>query len=122
MSKMPGYLQPARKNKYGAKKTTVDGIVFDSKLESERYSFLKTLYTAGIITSLACQIRYDIVVNEQKICRVLPDFCYTLKGGKVIVEDTKGIITPISKLKYKLLKAVHGVEVNIIKKPKEWSH
>ena len=30
------------KNKYGAKKTKVDGIIFDSRKEAARYKFIET--------------------------------------------------------------------------------
>ena len=37
-------------NKFGAKRTTIDGITFDSKLEADRYIQLKLLEKAGKIT------------------------------------------------------------------------
>ncbi len=35
------FRQTARRNKYGAKKTTLDGITFDSKAEARYYAALK---------------------------------------------------------------------------------
>lgn len=36
-------------NKYGAKKTVVDGVTFDSKAEARRYQQLKLMQQAGEI-------------------------------------------------------------------------
>ncbi len=97
-----------RKHKYGAVKTTVDGITFDSKLEASRYSELKLLERAGVITDLELQPRFLL----QEPCmyfgkRVLKmeyvaDFKYKNSDGQVIVEDAKGVRTEAYKLKCKL--------------------
>ena len=42
-------------NKYGNKKTMVDGFEFDSKLEAKRYNELKMLLKSGVITDLTLQ-------------------------------------------------------------------
>ena len=47
--------------KYGAKKTTVNGITFDSKLEAERYQQLMLLEKAGEISQLHLQVEFQIL-------------------------------------------------------------
>ena len=103
-----------RRNKFRAKPTVVDGIRFDSKRESQHYTYLKSLVAAGEISDLALQPSYDIVINGQKICKVKLDFSY-MKDGEFIVEDVKGMDTPMSRLKRKLVKACHDIDVVIIK-------
>ena len=109
-----------KSSKFGAKKTIVDGITFDSKWESERYGQLKAMERGGIVTDLKLQVKYDIVINDIKICKYIADFVYKEESsdGKIreIVEDAKGFETPEFKLKKKLMKAVHGIDIYLSKK------
>ena len=109
-----------KSSKFGAKKTIVDGITFDSKWESERYGQLKAMERGGIVTDLKLQVKYDIVINDIKICRYIADFVYKEESPsgeiKEIVEDAKGFETPEFKLKKKLMKAVHSIDIYLSKK------
>ena len=109
-----------KSSKFGAKKTVVDGITFDSKWESERYGQLKAMERGGIVTDLELQVKYDIVINDIKICKYIADFVYKEEspGGEIreIVEDAKGFETPEFKLKKKLMKAVHNIDIYLSKK------
>ena len=109
-----------KSSKFGAKKTVVDGITFDSKWESERYGQLKAMERGGIVTDLELQVKYDIIINDIKICKYIADFVYKEESpdGKIkeIVEDAKGFETPEFKLKKKLMKAVHNIEIYLSKK------
>jgi len=106
--------------KYGNKKTVVDGIKFDSKWESERYMYLKSLERAGRIKNLVLQPKFLIVINGQKICAYIADFEYDKEDNngawEHIIEDAKGVETPEFKLKKKLMKAVHNIEIYLSKK------
>lgn len=98
--------------KYGNKKTEVDGILFDSKKEAKRYQELRLLEKQGIILELQLQPKFPIVVNGKKICTYIADFDYCVAHtDDRIVEDVKGIKTPIYNLKKKLVKAVHGIDI-----------
>lgn len=99
-----------RRSKYGAKKTVVDGIKFDSIAEATRYGVLKVIQAAGLISDLRLQVRYDIAVNGRKVCRYVADFVY-IENGKEVVEDVKGMKTPVYNLKKKLMEAVFGVVI-----------
>ena len=104
-----------RKNKYNAQKTMVDGILFDSKREAARYMQLMLLERAGKISHLELQPVYECIVNGKKICSYKADFRYFTKNGN-IVEDVKGYITPMFKLKKKLVEAIYsGVTIEVIK-------
>ena len=101
-----------RPSKFGAVKTTVDGIEFDSKAEAERYSELRWLEKAGKIKNLERQPRYDLEVNGVKIGFYKADFRYwDQASSQQIVEDVKGMRTPVFAIKAKLMKALHRVEI-----------
>lgn len=100
-------------NKFRNKKTVIDGITFDSIKESKRYGELKLMHKAGAISDLTLQPRFDIDINGHKVCKYFGDFAYDLDGVR-IVEDVKSEHTrklPAYRLKKKLLKAVHGIEI-----------
>jgi len=106
--------------KYGNKKTVVDGITFDSKWESQRYLYLKSLEKAERIKNLNLQPKFLITVNGQKICAYIADFEYDKEHAngdwEHIIEDAKGVETPEFKLKKKLMKAVHNIDIYLSKK------
>lgn len=88
-------------------KTTVDGIIFDSKKEAKRYQDLKILENAGVISNLNRQVPFEIVPkqNGERAVKYIADFMYVeVATGKVIVEDVKGYRTDVYKIKRKLFK------------------
>jgi len=96
------------KNKFGNKKTIIDNITFDSKLEARRFAELKLLKAAKKIDCLLAHPTYQITIGGTKICKVELDFGYRdLESNKFILEDTKGFYTPISRLKHKLFRACY---------------
>ena len=102
--------------KYRAKPTVIDGIRFASKAEARRYSELRLLQKAGKITGLVCQPKVDCKVNGQKVCTYVADFWYVKAGSDdEVYEDVKGVRTPIYKLKKKLVKALHDIDVQEIR-------
>jgi hypothetical protein len=104
------------RSKYRNKKTVVDGITFDSMAEAARYRTLKVKLDAGEIKDLTLQKRFPVVINGVKVCTYVADFVYTHRLGGQVVEDVKGFITPMYRLKKKLVNAVHGVEIQEITK------
>ena len=119
----PTVYNPKRRGsrpKYGNKKVTVQGIKFDSKWESERYLYIKSLELAGRVRNLELQVRFALEVNGQKICTYIADFRYEKENAngdwEAIVEDAKGVETPEFKLKKKLMKACLGIEIFLSKK------
>ena len=94
-------------SKYHAKKTAVDGIVFDSVKESKRYAELSLLQRAGAIVDLRLQPRYllqeSFKCNGKTIRKIeyVADFQYGY-NGKTIIEDVKGMKTPVYLLKKKM--------------------
>lgn len=102
-----------RNSKYKNRKTKVNGITFDSKAEAE---FYQLLWTEKITHKR--QVKYPIEVNGKLICYYYADFVFPNKGmnGKDLVIDVKGFETKDFKLKKKLMKAVHGIDVITVKK------
>jgi hypothetical protein len=114
-----------KKGKYFAVKTEYDGIVFDSKLEAARYKILKKHEKDGLISDLQVQIDFPCILtvkgSEKKICSYIADFRYK-RDGEWVVEDTKGIVTQVFRLKKKLVEALYpGTIIKIIKDPRDWS-
>lgn len=103
------------KSKYNNRKTVVDGITFDSEWEGERYSELRLLEKAGHITDLRLQVPYDLAVNGIKVCRYVADFVY-VEYGQETVEDAKGMLTDVYRIKRKLMKAIYGIEIREVRK------
>lgn len=98
--------------KYYNKKTFIDGIKFDSKLEAERYAQLKMMECAGVIRDLELQPEYELIPSFRKNGKTWrktvykADFRYILcEDDKTIIEDAKGstaVITDVFRLKQKL--------------------
>ena len=98
--------------KYHNKKTFIDGIKFDSKLEAERYAQLKMMERAGVIRDLELQPEYELIPSFKKDGKTWrktvykADFRYILcEDDKTIIEDVKGstaVITDVFRLKQKL--------------------
>jgi hypothetical protein len=97
-------------SKYRNLKTELDGLKFDSRKEARRYVELRMMERAGAIEGLELQVRFPLVVGGVKVCEYVADFVYRV-GGVRIVEDCKGIKTPVYKLKKRLMLAVHGIEI-----------
>lgn len=98
-------------NKYKAIKTEVDGVLFDSQREAKRYADLKLLVRAGTIKDLQLQPAFEITINGRHICNYRADFSYSALDGKITVEDSKGVRTPLYKLKKKLVEAAYGIRI-----------
>lgn len=100
------------KHKYGAIPKEVDNIKFPSTAEANRYEDLKLLVSGGVIKNLELQPRYPLVVNDLKVGEYRADFSYfDNEIGKWVVEDVKGVKTPVYKLKKKLVSALYGIEI-----------
>lgn len=102
-------------NKYKAKKVAFDGHTFDSTAEMVVYKQLKFRLMCGSIKDLRLQVKYELRVYGTHIADYVSDFVYTVsKTGKVEVVDVKSSYTaklPAYRIKKKLLKACHGIEI-----------
>ena len=130
MNNIPGLFSRGgqRKNKYGAKR--VGG--YDSKKEYNRAAHLKLMLRAGLISNLREQVPFVLIpaqyeesgkdekgrpnrVCVEKSCKYIADFVYTdNETGETVVEDTKGVLTDVYKIKRKLMLFVHGIRIKEI--------
>lgn len=118
------------RSKYGNKKATYDGILFDSRKERHRYINLMTLQRAGEISDLRLQVPYELLpaVYEtvekqlktktklvqrcvQRAVHYVADFVYKDKDGNEVIEDSKGMRTKEYILKKKMMRALLGKEI-----------
>lgn len=111
-----------RRGKYNAVKKEVDGIMFDSKGEADRYMMLKFQASLGIISHEEewLQVPFELLPQEgkQKPIVYKVDFVYRVEGV-LIAEDFKGVETPAFKLKAKLFRSQYKNYVLWINKDKE---
>ena len=97
-----------RRSKYNARKAEIDGHVFDSITEANRYQELLLLERAGEIIELKLQPEFVLLPaytdnkgKRQRSVMYRGDFQY-FENGQQVVEDVKGFETPVYKLKRKL--------------------
>lgn len=103
-------------NKYHNKKTIIDGITFDSKKEARRYQDLKLLERSNTISGLKLKTKWllippQVINGKTERCITYScDFEYE-RDGKHIVEDCKGMKTDVYKIKKRLMKQIHNIEI-----------
>jgi len=120
-------VSPVIRSKYGNKRcaSTLVGRSFQSQLERNRGEVNHLRELAGEIRNLRYQVKFSLDVKGVHITNYYADFVYEQrerKGGRKwveIVEDTKGVRTDLYVLKYRLMLAVHGIEIQeVYAKPK----
>lgn len=96
-------------SKYHNKKTTIDGITFDSIKEGKRYQELKLLERAKEISGLKLQPQFELQPSFKKNGKIYKKITYKAdfmyfdnRLNKTIVEDVKGFKTEVYKLKKKI--------------------
>lgn len=99
-------------NKFGNKKTEVGGIKFDSKKEANHYCTLKMMMRAqgpDCVVDIELQPRFELIPaftdrNGKKHRKIeyVADFRVFYADGREEVEDVKGHLTDIYKLKKKM--------------------
>jgi hypothetical protein len=111
-----------KKLKYHNQITYVDGITFDSKRESERYSELKFMQMAGLINQLELQPKFVLQEGFKKNGKAIKaitykaDFMYWDNELKqTVVEDVKGYKTQTFRLKQKMFEEKYpGLSLKLI--------
>ena len=114
--------------KYHNKKTTVDGITFDSLKEAKRWKELLLMLKSGAIQDLQRQVRFVLIPSQrepdtigkkggvhkgkllERECVYIADFVYK-ENGKTVVEDTKGMRTTEYVIKRKLMLYIHNIRI-----------
>lgn len=119
--------------KFRNKKTTVDGITFDSRKEAERYRELQLMERAGKISGLRRQVPFELIPAQherfarysktgrrlkdgirciEKKCVYIADLVYE-QDGETVVEDvkSKATKTPEYVIKRKLMLERFGIRI-----------
>lgn len=110
------------RSKYGAKRTTVDGITFASKREARHYALLRRSERLGMISGLELQPRFPIVIDGSQVrypgsnrpMTYVGDFAFTEDGQRRVI-DCKGMDTPASKIKRALVEHIYRIKVEVVK-------
>lgn len=104
-------------SKYHSRKITRDGMTFDSMKEYKRFQELALLASAGQVSDLQRQVKFELIPSQringkvvERACTYIADFVYFQDGQKV-VEDTKGFKTKDYIIKRKLMLHVHGIRI-----------
>jgi hypothetical protein len=101
-----------RRSKYNAQAETTGGKRFASKKEAARFRQLYVMQLAGQIEDLRTQVWYPLIVNGIRVCDYVADFTYRERDTELrVVEDVKGMPTPVYILKKKLMMACYGIEL-----------
>lgn len=104
-------LSQTRRNKYNVapkEARTHGGIVFASKHEMLDFIELRMLEQAEVISDLKLQPRFKLPADIVYVA----DFQY-VRDGKTIVQDSKGVRTPVYKMKLRLFKATYPDLVHV---------
>ncbi|MFV0411464.1 MAG: DUF1064 domain-containing protein, partial [Paracoccus sp. (in: a-proteobacteria)] len=106
---------------YKNKKTEVSGVIFDSRKEAKRYQELKWLEKIGDIEDLELQPKFIFKLPDgtpiknhikgSKTLTYIADFKYKNSENKIIVEDVKGFITPVYRIKETLMWVLYGIKI-----------
>lgn len=112
-----------KRGKYGvAPKAdrTLDGVVFDSKLEMNYYKHLVLLMKAKDpkerVISIGLQVEFPIFIRGKKVFSYMLDFRVDYADRRIEYVDVKGIRTQIFILKKKCVEAEYGIKIKEIKK------
>jgi hypothetical protein len=106
-------------SKYRNKPCSVGSESYRSQRERDRHQQLLLLQHAGHIIGLRREVPYELaprvkLVGEARArpaVRYVADFVYELACGTPIVEDAKGMHTPVYRLKKHLMATIHGIHV-----------
>ncbi len=108
------------RSKFGAKRTKVDGMSFDSKGEAKRFLALQLLEMSGSIKDLERQVKIPLEGRDGPILTptgrqmtYVADFAYT-EGNARVIEDFKGHATDVFKVKEAILRAM-GITIKVTK-------
>ena len=109
------------KNRYNVspvQERTLDGIVFASKKEMNRYAELKLSVRAGLISDLELQPEFKVSINNIHYCTYTADFKY-IKDGQCVIEELKssGTVKDAAyRLRKKAAELFHGIKIEVIVK------
>ncbi|VVD74731.1 DUF1064 domain-containing protein [Pandoraea commovens] len=108
-----------KRSKYGNNPCELDGEKFDSEKEMHRWQVLVAEEKVGLISGLLRQVSFEIAATVVIDGRKRParyyvaDFVYQ-RDGATVIEDVKGFLTQMYRLKRHLM-ALQGLTITEIK-------
>lgn len=115
------WYKPEPKPKYGNHRVNIEGMRFDSEAEFRRWNELRTMELCGEIKDLRRQVPFELIPNVKKkdghiVRKVVyfADFVYK-ENGETVVEDVKGAVTDVYKIKKKLMLWRYGIEIKEVR-------
>jgi hypothetical protein len=124
------------RSKFNNRRAEYKGMKFDSQAELRRWKQLEDMQERGEIRALRRQVRFPLaaaaltddptLLDPQKVCDYVADFTYYRPDysgivdplGFYTVEDVKGRTAPLTdifKLKVKMMKVCHGIDVQVVR-------
>lgn len=104
-----------KRSKYGNVHTEYKGRMYHSAKEAEYAQFLDAMRRAkhekDRVVRVEPQVPYKLAVNGVLVCKYYLDFKVTYADGRIEHVDVKGVKTDVYKLKKKLMKACHGIDI-----------
>lgn len=106
--------------KYRNKPCEVGAERYRSQRERDRHQALLLLQKAGRIAGLVREVQFElapgVLIQGEKrkrpALRYVADFVYSdVQLGRVVVEDAKGMQTPVYRLKKHLMATIRGIHV-----------
>lgn len=108
-----------RRNKYAARPLRcLQGLMHHSTAEARRCDELHLMEKGGLVSEIKAhpQERFSLDVNGVHVCLYLADFVYfDNERHQRVVEDVKGFQNEVSKFKLRLMEAVHGISVELVR-------
>ena len=106
-----------RKHKYNARPCEVNGVKYRSQKEMKRHQELLLLEKSGKIRDLKREVPFilapSITINGKKVpaLRYVADFTYLNLKGELVVNDAKGYLTPVYRIKRHLMQSTLGISI-----------
>lgn len=108
-------------SKYNARKTVINGISFDSKIEGEYYKHLISLKAKGVVTSFEMQPKFTLLKGftdkfgkKHRPIEYKSDFLVNYIDGTTKVIDVKGQLLPLFLVKQKLYCSMYPHELVLL--------
>jgi len=110
-------IEGKKEQKYNAKSVVAEGARYASIREYDRYQELVMKQKAGLIRGLKRQVVFRFIHNGIHVGKYVADATYyepgnpAQKAWDLVVEDTKGVRTPLYQRSKKMMLAFYGIEI-----------
>lgn len=117
-----------RQSKYNNRKVVINGISFDSYMESRYYLYLIKLQKCGVVKDIQLQVPFvlqdaftDECGKKHQAITYVADFVVAYADGREEVIDVKGKVTQTFRNKRKMFIARYKRDIKCVqRKKKEW--